>query len=78
MTKLIGLVIALCGWGMGIFFLGVSVYAMGGAVVQMNTTLFFDGIVCLLLGFVTWWVLVSLASLYGIPKPRFSTRRKRR
>lgn len=78
MNKLIGLVIALCGWGMGIFFAGVSLYAMGGALIRLDIKLFMGGIICLLTGFVIWWVLVTFASTYGIPKPRLSRRRKQR
>lgn len=78
MNKLIGLVIALCGWSMGIFFAGISLYAMGGAALHLDAKLFFDGIIGLLVGFVTWWVLVSLASIYGIPRPRLLRQRKQR
>lgn len=78
MNTLIGLAISLCGWGMGVFFAGVSLYAMAGAIIRMDIKLFLGGLICLLTGFVIWWVLVTLASTYGIPKPRLSRRRKNR
>ena len=78
MNTLIGLVIALCGWGMGLFFAGISLWAMGGAMIRLDATLFFDGTVTLLMGFLTWWILVSMASLYGIPRPRLIRTRKQR
>lgn len=78
MRTLIGLVIALCGWVMGLFFAAISLAAMGGGILRMDAKLFFDGAGTLLVGFVTWWILVVMASPYGIPRPRLVRKRKQR
>lgn len=73
----IGLSLAVSAWVCAGIYLILAAQALGKAVSQGNAALFGDAAFLVVLGVVSWTVLLYLGSLFGIRRPRIMRKKNR-
>ena len=73
----IGFSLALSGWVCAGIYLVLAAQAVGKAVTQASVAFFGDAAFLLVLGVVSWAVLIYIGGLFGIRRPRLMRKKNR-